>query len=149
MPDEEGAIAMEWSIASEFGQEKRISAEIARLSEICPFFADRLDDMMTAVTEACLNALEHGNKLDRRQRVRVQVRLSAAKAVYRVLDEGSGFDYEQWDEARLAKTKVSDKLHEENPRGWGLKLMSALADRVRFGREAGNFYTEIEFHHHQ
>ncbi|MDF2720260.1 MAG: hypothetical protein K0R28_7185 [Paenibacillus sp.] len=137
--DEEWLVGTEWSIPSEFGQEKRISANMAELSGTSHLFDDRLDDMITAVTEACLNALEHG------QQVRVRVNVSDNRAVYRIYDEGPGFDYTQWDEARLAETVAEKKLHEDNPRGWGLKLILSLADRVRFGSEEGAFYTEIEF----
>jgi serine/threonine-protein kinase RsbW len=142
---EEWLIGTEWSIPSEFGQEKRISANIAKLSGTSGLFDNRLDDMITAVTEACLNALEHGNKLDGRLQVRVRVQVSGSEAVYRIFDSGSGFDYTRWGGQRLAATVVGNKLHEDNPRGWGLKLILSLADRVRFGSEAGAFYTEIEF----
>jgi serine/threonine-protein kinase RsbW len=145
MMDEEWLVGTEWSIPSEFGQEKRISANMAELSGTSHLFDDRLDDMITAVTEACLNALEHGNKLVSCQQVRVRVNVSDNRAVYRIYDEGPGFDYTQWDEARLAETVAEKKLHEDNPRGWGLKLILSLADRVRFGSEEGAFYTEIEF----
>jgi serine/threonine-protein kinase RsbW len=135
----------EWSIPSEFGREKRISANIAKLSGTSSLFGDRLDDMITTVTEACLNALEHGNKLDGRLQVRVRVQVSDSRTVYRIFDCGSGFDYAQWEEKRLAAMVAGNKLQEDNPRGWGLKLILSLADRVRFGSEAGAFYTEIEF----
>lgn len=145
MTGEEWLTGTEWTIPSEFGQEKQISVNIAKLSGNSSLIDDRLDDMITAVTEACLNALEHGNKLDRRLQVRVRVRVSDSKTVYRVMDSGSGFDYMQWDEQRLAATVAGNKLQVDNPRGWGLKLIMSLADRVRFGSEAGAFYTEIEF----
>lgn len=145
MTDNEWLVETEWSIPSEYGQEKQISAKMVELLAELHHFDNRSDDMITAVTEACLNALEHGNKLDKERRVRVRVNVSAAKAVYRIFDKGPGFDYTIWDTSRIAETVVKRKLNEDNPRGWGLKLMLTLADQVRFGSEAGAFYTEIEF----
>ncbi|RKN78916.1 ATP-binding protein [Paenibacillus ginsengarvi] len=143
--EERWIVDAEWIVPSEFGQEKRISARLTACLDACGLYADRLDDMITAVTEAILNASEHGNGLDPGRLVRVQARISEERAVYRVLDEGGGFPFEAWDAAKLAETTCSRKLYEDNPRGWGLKLMLLLADRVGFGREAGSFYTEIEF----
>lgn len=118
MMSEEWLTETEWSIPSEFAQEKRISANIAKLSGTSGVFGNRLDDMMTAVAEACLNALEHGNRLDGRSQVRVRVQVSASRAVYRIYDSGSGFDYTQCEEERLAAAVAGNKLHEDNPRGW-------------------------------
>ncbi|MDF2723110.1 MAG: hypothetical protein K0Q59_2785 [Paenibacillus sp.] len=145
MTDDDWLVDTEWSIPSEYGQEKLISAKLTKLLAELRLFASRISDMCTAVTEACLNALEHGNKLDKCQRVRVRVRIAATRAIYRILDGGDGFDYASWDKSLLDETVVASKLDEDDPRGWGMKLILTLADEVRFGREKRDFYTEMEF----
>lgn len=137
--------AKEWILTSEFGQEKLVSAEIAEWFGQRGADACRIQDMLTAVSEACLNAAEHGNKLDVRRQVRVSMKVFETKVVFRVTDEGSGFDYAAWTDGRAAPMRVSEKMKEDNPRGWGLYFIAALADDVRFGSEAGAFFTEIEF----
>jgi serine/threonine-protein kinase RsbW len=135
----------EWSMRSELGQERRILALLAGyLNGFAPL-SHRLDDMATVVAEACLNAAEHGNGLDLNKQVRIRLQVDRERAVCRVLDEGSGFDYEGWIAAKADMPRAEDKLEEDNPRGWGLFLIRSLSDRVRFGYEAGTFYTEVEF----
>lgn len=130
---------------SELGQERSISALLTGFFAGFAPLSHRLDDMATAVAEACLNAAEHGNGLDIQKLVRIRLQVDLDRAVCRVLDEGAGFDYAGWTSAKEERLRVEDKLQEENPRGWGLFLIRSLSDRVRFGHEAGAFYTEVEF----
>lgn len=141
--------SVEWDITGGYGAEKRISAEIASMLRDSVSFADRLEDILTAVSEACLNAMEHGNRLNHFSRVRVRMSAFRAKLVFRIADEGNGFDYKSWTKLKYEPAYFANKLEEDVPRGWGLYLISSLADNVRFGREGGVFYTEIEFAHKQ
>ena len=36
----------------------------ASVAQLMGFSQDRIDDLKTAVAEACINAMEHGNELD-------------------------------------------------------------------------------------
>jgi serine/threonine-protein kinase RsbW len=133
-----------WKIGSEYGQEKKVIAGIAAAFAELGISPARLDDIATAVSEACLNGLEHGNRLDARRQVSVRMNVFSAKTVFRISDEGPGFDYRHWESSRTARMP-KEKLQAENPRGWGLYLIGRLADAVRFGNEAGVFFTELEF----
>lgn len=48
------------------GVEKVAMSTAASVAGIMGFSADRVEDLKTAVAEACINAIEHGNKLDDR-----------------------------------------------------------------------------------
>jgi serine/threonine-protein kinase RsbW len=63
------------------------SASLARLIGIV---RERVDDLKTAVAEACLNAIEHGNKGRPNARVVVTINYSRDDFIVAVTDEGSG-----------------------------------------------------------
>lgn len=126
-----------WVLSSAYGQEKvilnELAAAIGKIGQTDPL-SERLDDMMTAVTEACLNAFEHGNRLNEQLPVLVQMILDETGCLFRISDEGTGFQ---------APERMENK--EGALRGWGLLFIDQLADRWTCGRSGGKFYVEMEF----
>lgn len=107
------------------------------------FPSSRKDDVLTALSEACLNAIEHGNRLDNSRRVKVTMQDRDAAIVFRVHDQGRGFELPR---TEAGGARMKEKWGESNPRGWGLFLISLLADDVRVMKnEDGQFYLEIHF----
>lgn len=126
--------AAQWVLPSEYGQEKKIMRELAAIVSMDPLFT-RLDDMLTVVTEACLNAFEHGNGLNGSLPVQVGMTIDEIRYLFRISDEGNGFE--------LPVRRACPHLEEY--RGWGLCFIEALADRWAYGRSDGKFYIEFEF----
>jgi len=88
---------------------------------------ERIEDLKTAVAEACLNAMEHGNKGRPEAKVVVTMDLKEDLMTVQVQDEGEGIpempgDPDIW--------KKIEKL--EPARGLGLFLMKNLMDQVEF-----------------
>jgi len=135
----EDACSASWRLRSEFGQEKIVTAELARLLTQQRVRAERREEVVTAVGEACLNALEHGNRLDGDRPVEVRMIMTGPSCTFRIYDEGSGFDFSPLPEDQAARHGQAD------PRGWGLLFISSFADRIRVGAEAGRFYVELMF----
>lgn len=133
-------ISTRWEIASEFGREKTVINEARRLLLRRFVPSERVEEVLTAVGEACLNALEHGNGLRHECVVVVHMDLSDQACTFRIYDEGSGFDDERLHAVRKAERQASD------PRGWGLLFISSFADKVSLGRESGKFYVELLFY---
>ena len=78
-----------------------------------------------AVEEAVVNAILHGNRLDRSKQVRIAYRLAADKLRIEIADEGSGFDPD----------RLSDPTCDENLpacTGRGVLLMRNFMLRVEF-----------------
>src|SRR3989304_7134301 len=50
----------------------------------------RIEDLKTAVSEACLNAMEHGNKMDPEKKVIVSLTVEDSRLQIAVHDEGKG-----------------------------------------------------------
>jgi len=128
-----------WELSSEFGQEKRIAADLSSLLSQRGVRQDRLEEVLTAVGEACLNALEHGNRLRPDRLVEVRMTLTGGSCTFRIYDEGGGFD-----EAPLADNQAA-KRRQSGSRGWGLLFISSFANRISVGFEAGRFYVELLF----
>ncbi len=89
-----------------------------------------LEELGTAVIEACTNAMEHGNKLDEETPIEVIFDVDDPTITITVLDRGPGFDFNGW--------KPSNELMRE--RGRGILIMREFCDTVEFRRhEDGRF----------
>ncbi|MDH7571109.1 MAG: ATP-binding protein, partial [Armatimonadota bacterium] len=64
---------IELTLPSELGNEKLAIALAEAIANRMGFSPDRVADLCTAVGEACINAIEHGNRLDSSVKVLVQL----------------------------------------------------------------------------
>ena len=85
---ESGSRSIEIHIPSEYGYEKVVMASAAAVAKRMGFSVDRIEDLKTAVAEACLNALEHGNKLDISTKVMIVMTVQPKGLEVNVTDEG-------------------------------------------------------------
>ena len=90
----------------------------------------------TALREAVVNAVRHGNRERAGKKVRIDVALEADNLRITVADEGDGFD----------PGAVLDPRTDENllkPTGRGILLMRAFMDEIdyTFGRDGGTVVT--------
>ena len=107
---------------------ERIAMECsASFAKIGGLIKERIEDLKTAISEACLNAMEHGNK--RRADARVVVTMFLGDKDFRVSvkDEGDGIVDIPRDID--IKRKVENL---ESPNGMGLFLIQQLVDQVEF-----------------
>lgn len=88
MSDETRVI--ELKIPNEFGYEKMAMKLAEAVAKKMGFSSDRIQDLKTAVAEACLNAIEHGNQLDASTRVLVLLSIDSDRLAIDVKDEGRG-----------------------------------------------------------
>ena len=107
---------------------ERIAMECsASFAKIGGLIKERIEDLKTAVSEACLNAMEHGNKRRSDARVVVTMFLSDKDFRVSVKDEGDGIENIPQDID--IKRKVENL---EPPNGIGLFLIQQLVDQVEF-----------------
>lgn len=116
---------MVMSIPSDFKYLGAVDAAIQDVAREFAFSENSINDMSTALIEACSNAIEHGNKFSKNKRVKICLGFNGSSVTARVFDEGPGFDY---DEA-LEKTEHPDPMSE---RGRGLIIMQAFTDGLNF-----------------
>lgn len=117
------------SLPSQIGYERIAMACSASFAKIVGFVPERIEDLKTAVSEACLNAMEHGNQGRLDARVVVTMNFEDGSFTVSVMDEGTGIQ-EIPEEPDILK-KV-EKL--EAPRGLGIFLIRRLADHVDFNQ---------------
>jgi serine/threonine-protein kinase RsbW len=114
----------ELSIPSEPGNERWATEEVARAVSGLGLSERTLERLKTAVAEATMNAMEHGNHYRAEVPVVIEVSASDAELSIKITDEGSGppaFHSERPDlEAKLEGMQT--------PRGWGLFLIKNMVD---------------------
>jgi serine/threonine-protein kinase RsbW len=119
----------EIQLPSRLGSEKLAMATAADLARSMGFDDERIEDLKTAVAEACINAMEHGNKLDETLPVGVILSKGHDSLEVRVIDTGQG------PQQRPTAPDIDQKMHEqEHARGMGMFLIESLVDEAEWGR---------------
>jgi serine/threonine-protein kinase RsbW len=123
---------VEVSLPSRLGYERIAMECSATFAKIVGFLPSRIEDLKTAVAEACLNAIEHGNKGRPESRVMVTMDFRDDTFRVRVTDEGQGI--------ATPPREPNIEAMVENPehtRGMGIFLIKQLVDSVKFNRMEG------------
>jgi serine/threonine-protein kinase RsbW len=118
---------VEVRIPSELGFEKVAMSTASSMAALMGFSADRIEDLKTAVAEACINAIEHGNKLNDGLGVGVVLSTTDDELEVRVIDDGIGVG-----KAPPSPDMDRKMLGEEDPRGMGMFLIQALVDEAEW-----------------
>ncbi len=126
--------SFELHIPSVLGFEKVVVDFVASVGKIMHLPAERIEDLKTAVAEACTNAIEHGNKMKPSARVSVSFTIEESKLQVAVRDEGMGIG--QITPPNIEHTIAGRK---ERPRGWGIFLIKSLMDEVEFETRPGGW----------
>jgi serine/threonine-protein kinase RsbW len=118
------------SLPNKLGYERVAMECSASLAKIAGLGKERIEDLKTAVSEACLNAIEHGNKGRPDARVIITMNFEEDEFNVSVMDEGEGIA------DMPAMPDIEKKVGElETPRGLGIFLMKQLTDLVEFNAE--------------
>ena len=125
-----------FQVASEPGNERLAIDQVAEAVAGLGLAGQRLERLKTAVGEATMNAIEHGNGNRPELPVEVTVTTDDTDITVRITDQGGDRgalpDVETPDlEAKLAGLQT--------PRGWGLFLIQNMVDRLE---------TAVNEHHH-
>jgi anti-sigma regulatory factor (Ser/Thr protein kinase) len=123
------ARTIEVSLANKLGYERVAMACSASFAQILGLPPERIEDLKTMVAEAAINAMLHGNK--GRPDARVTVSLNCQDDILNVtvMDEGDGI------KEFPPKPDIEKIIAElESPVGFGLFLISQLADQVEFNQ---------------
>lgn len=120
---------IEVSLPSKLGYERIAMDCSASFAGIVGFIQERIEDLKTAVSEACLNAMMHGNKGRHEARVIVTMNFENDSFSVSVKDEGTGIP-------NLPKDPdIEKKVNKmEPPNGFGMYLIKQLVDQVEFNQ---------------
>ncbi len=129
----------EGSVPSEPGNERLAIAQVTEAVAPLNLPAKRLADLQTAVAEATMNAMEHGNRYQSDKPVAVQVLASKTAVAVRITDHGGG---QTIPEAEMPDLEA--KLEGlQTPRGWGLFLIKNLVDEMRVSSDERHHTIEM------
>ncbi len=118
---------IELHLPSRLGYEKIAMNTAASAARLMGFTDERIEDLKTAIAEACINAMEHGNKFDESLRVGVILSMSEDSLEVKVLDTGAGA------QQRTVAPDIDRKMHEEEQaRGMGMFLIQSLVDEAEW-----------------
>jgi serine phosphatase RsbU (regulator of sigma subunit)/anti-sigma regulatory factor (Ser/Thr protein kinase) len=138
----EAGLLAAFELPSEAGREREAMDRVATAVGPLALPTPRLEQLKTAVAEATMNAIEHGNRNRAEIPVRVSVHLEGDDLVVRIRDEGG--------ETPIPITETPDvaaKLRgEQTPRGWGLFLIQQMVDRVRVTSDGRYHTAELTLH---
>jgi serine phosphatase RsbU (regulator of sigma subunit)/anti-sigma regulatory factor (Ser/Thr protein kinase) len=138
-----------WESLAEFSLPSEPGNEITAMnlvSEVVRGLIDppvRLERLKTAVAEATMNAMEHGNRYQADLPVAIQVLLSPTRLAVHITDHGGANPIPEPEspdlEAKLAGL--------QSPRGWGLYLIKNMVDEMNIhvgDAERGNVHHTVE-----
>ena len=131
---------VEIRLPSVMGYEKVAMSTAASLAKLKGFPEDRVEDLKTAVAEACINAIEHGNRMNEKLSIGVVISAGDDELEVKVIDDGKGMNRQQ------AKPDIDKKMHgEEDPRGMGMFLIQALVDEAEWvaGTDGKSSYVRL------
>src|SRR2546423_15593647 len=85
-------LALDVSIPSDMAAARRVQADIEQALQQIHFGEHDIFAIKLALEEALVNAIKHGNQMDRAKRVHVSCRVRDDHFEVQITDEGQGFD---------------------------------------------------------
>jgi serine phosphatase RsbU (regulator of sigma subunit)/anti-sigma regulatory factor (Ser/Thr protein kinase) len=117
---------VEFEVPSAEGNERIALARVSSIVSELGLAPERLRRLETAVAEATMNAMEHGNRYDPDRPVTVRVLTHHDRVVVQIVDQGSGSP-ERTPEQPDLDAKLAGR---QSPRGWGLFLIRSMVDQA-------------------
>jgi serine phosphatase RsbU (regulator of sigma subunit)/anti-sigma regulatory factor (Ser/Thr protein kinase) len=128
-----------FDLPSEPGRERQAMEEIAAMLEPLSLEASRLEKLKTAVAEATMNAMEHGNKYQPEAQVHIEVLTSDTMLAVRITDQGGGRPIPISRTPDLEAKLAGD----QSPRGWGLFLIRNMVDEMIISTDDAHHTIEL------
>ena len=137
-----GAPLTALTIASEAGNEREAIRVLEPALAAAGLPPDRLERMKTAIAEAVMNAMEHGNEFRAELPVEISVVREPGSLRVDVTDQGGARPIEDAPEPDL-EAKLAG---EQTPRGWGLFLIRNMVDELEVAGDETHHTTRLVMH---
>jgi serine phosphatase RsbU (regulator of sigma subunit)/anti-sigma regulatory factor (Ser/Thr protein kinase) len=122
-----GRVLAEFDLPSEPGNEREAMERVERAVADLGLDSARVERLKTAVAEATMNAMEHGNEYRTDRPVSIRVLTSVDSLRVLVSDHSGGGDLPERETPDL-EAKLEGR---QRPRGWGLFLIEKMVDEAR------------------
>ncbi|HEX7588406.1 MAG TPA: SpoIIE family protein phosphatase [Anaerolineae bacterium] len=129
----------DFALPSEQGREYEAMKMVGEVVEELGLPKGRLENLKTAVAEATMNAMEHGNQYHAEIPVFIRVVASDEKLSVFITDQGGGRPFPVPDTPNL-EAKLAG---EQSPRGWGLFLIKNLVDDMNVTSDEQHHTVEL------
>ncbi|MDD4526834.1 MAG: SpoIIE family protein phosphatase [Candidatus Margulisbacteria bacterium] len=127
---------VDYKIKSSMEDVKAVISEFLKKLQKLEINKRLFNHIRLALSEALMNAFEHGNKKNKDKYVYLKGKVTDMKIELSVIDEGEGFD--------MSRLKFFENQQEINNRGRGIMAMMACMDDVKFN-EKGNILTFTKY----
>ena len=128
MAESQNNALQEVVIPSDTGEGQRVQKEILDALQACDYSQHDIFGIHLALEEALVNAIKHGNRMDRSKTVRIAYQIDDRFFQIEIQDQGEGFDLDA----------VPDPTAEENlerPCGRGIMLMRSFMSSVEYNSQ--------------
>lgn len=132
----------EGEVPSAPGNERMAIEQVTEAVAALNLPAKRLAELQTAVAEATMNAMEHGNHYQSDKPVAIQVLASKTAVAVRITDHGGDQTIPEAETPDL-EAKLEGL---QTPRGWGLFLIKNLVDEMRVTSDEHHHTIELIVH---
>ena len=139
---ERSPIQTAFSVPSQPGNERMAIDQVTAAVTDLHLTSDQLEKLKTAVGEATMNAMEHGNKYREDRPVEIRVETTDTKLSVFVTDRGGGQNIPEPETPDL-EAKLEG---EQSPRGWGLFLIEKMVDELRVTTDENHHTVELILH---
>ena len=133
----------EFSVQSDIGNEREVMDRVAELVKDVGLPSAQLEQLKTAVSEAAMNAIEHGNDGDPELPVDIRVVLSNGSVKVSITDHGGGDEEIPEADTPDIEAKLAGL---QKPRGWGLFLIQNMVDEMNVTTDDEHHTVELVFH---
>jgi serine phosphatase RsbU (regulator of sigma subunit)/anti-sigma regulatory factor (Ser/Thr protein kinase) len=133
---------IEFSLPSEPGNERLVMDRIEEFVSATGLSADRLAKLKTAVSEAAMNAIEHGNEGRAEYPVSIRLHTTPEKISVAITDQGGN---KQIPDA-ITPDLEAKLAGEQTPRGWGLFLIKNMVDEMHVSSDGTHHTVELVLH---
>ncbi len=136
-------VLAELSVPSEPGNERHATEMVAGAINDVGLAGQRLERLKTAVAEATMNAMEHGNGYRPEVPVKIRVLSSETDLMVRITDRGGTPVPDPDEEAPDLEAKLEGL---QTPRGWGLFLIKNMVDEMHVTSDESHHTIEVVMH---
>jgi len=140
--DTDWEMLAELTIPSLPGNERIAMEQVTEAVEVLHLPVKRLDQLKTAVAEATMNAMEHGNHYLPDRPVAIKVLASQVALSVCITDHGGTRTLPS--DPGIEVPDIEAKLAElQTPRGWGLFLIKHMVDEMNISSDASHHTVEL------
>ena len=132
----------EFDVLSQPGNERQAVRQVLAVLKGADLPETKQKRLETAVAEATMNAMEHGNHYQAELPVHIAVLRSSKSLAVRITDHGGGADIPETETPDL-DAKLAGM---QSPRGWGLFLIQNMVDEMNISGDSEHHVIELVFH---